>query len=215
MSKDLFINIGHLLLIINCIVLLKGFSANGKPFKIFTGYCVAMFMVQMASLIVVKMGMENLFLSHFYFILQFLFLSTFYYHLLKHNFQKKIIISTVVLCALILSVQYALDGSLFHKFNLLEIFITSLSVIIYATFHLYNLLNEKKEFYYITIGLLVYLFGSTVVFLTANLLLSLNSTSAFKIINQLNVYLYIVYQLFILYELRGVLLTKKAQQKYE
>lgn len=97
--------------------------------------------------------------------------------------------------------QYALDWQLFYRFNLLEIFITSLPLIIYATFHLYNLLNQIKEFYYITIGLLIYLFGSTIVFLSSNLLISLNSNLPFKIIYSLNVYLYIGYQLFILFDL--------------
>jgi hypothetical protein len=214
LAKDVFINIGLSLLAINSILLVKGFSTNGKPFKIFTGYSVAMCLVQLTSLVIVKIGMYNLFMSHFYFIFQFLFLSTFYYHLLKDTFQKNIIISSVILCALVLGIQYALDWSLFHKFNLLEIFITSLSLIIYSSFHLYNLLNEKKEYYYINVGLLIYLFGSTVVFLTANLLLSLKS-DAFKSINQLNVYLYIVYQLFIMYEVVGIFLTKKSKKQYE
>lgn len=156
--------------------------------------------------------MRNLFLSHFYFIFQFILLSLFYYHLLKENFQKKIIVVSLIMCLSLLFIQYALDWNLFYKFNLLEIFITSLPLITYATFHLYNLLNEKKEFYFITIGLLIYLFGSTVVFLTANLLISLHSMSAFDVINQLNVYLYIVYQLFILYELVTVYVIKKSKK---
>lgn len=201
MSKDIFVNLGHILLFVNCILLLKGFSANGKPFKIFALYSIAMFFVQLFSLILVKNHMQNLFLSHFYFILQLLFLSLFYYHLLKDKFQKKVIIVNSACCLTILSVQYALDWQLFYRFNLLEIFITSLPLIIYAAFHLYNLLNQKKEFYYITIGLLIYLFGSTIVFLSSNLLISLNSSLPFKIIYSLNVYLYIGYQLFILYDL--------------
>lgn len=215
MSKNIFVNIGYLLLFINCILLLKGISKNGKTFKIFTFYCVAMFAVQMATNITGKMHIRNLFLSHFYFILQFIILSFFYYILLKENFQKKIIISCLVLCLSLLSIQYALDWNLFFQFNLLEIFITSLPLLIYATFHLYNLLNKKKEFYYITIGLLIYLFGSTVVFLSGNLLLSLNSTHAFKVIMKLNVYLYVVYQLFILYELVTVYVINKSRKGNE
>ena len=99
-------------------------------------------------------------------------------------------------------VQYGFHSDLFYKFNLFEIFITSLPLIIYATFHLYNLLNEEKEFYYINIGLLIYLFGSTIVFLSANLLITLDSGRSFGMIYSLNVYLYIVYQLFILYDLK-------------
>lgn len=156
------------------------------------------------------MHMRNLFLSHFYFILQFVLLSMFYYHLLKENFQKKIIVVNLVVCLSVLFIQYALDRSRFNNYNLSEIFITSLSLIIYATFHLYNLLNKKKEFYYITIGLLIYLFGSTVFFLTSNLLISLHSKFPTRMIMRLNVYLYIIYQLFILYELVTVYVIKKS-----
>ena len=81
-------------------------------------------------------------------------------------------------------------------------------LIVYATFHLYNLLNEKKEFYYITTGLLIYLFGSTIVFLVANLLISLKSKFLFEQIYNLNVYLYVVYQLFILYDLKSIVIPK-------
>ncbi len=196
-------------------LLLKGFSANGKPFKIFAFYCLSMCVVQFSSLILVKMHTRNIFLSHFYFILQFILLSLFYYHLLKENFQKKIIVINLALCLSLLFIQYGLDWSHFHQFNLFEIFITSLPLIIYATFHLYNLLNEKKEFYFITIGLLIYLFGSTVVFLSTNLLLSLNSVLPATIIMNLNIYLYIVYQLFILYELVTVYVIKKSKKGYE
>jgi hypothetical protein len=191
-------------------LLLKGFSSKGKPFKIFTLYCLAMLTVQLASIIVVRMNFENLFLSHFYFGLQFLILSFFYYYLMKDHFQRKIIKISLIVCLAALGIQYALDWSLFFKFSLLEIFITSLPLIIFATFHLYNLLNEEKKYYYITTGLLIYLFGSTIVFLTANLLISLKSRIAFEQIYNLNVYLYVVYQLFILYDLRFVLVPKKV-----
>jgi hypothetical protein len=191
-------------------LLLKGFSSKGKPFKIFTLYCLAMLTVQLASIIVVRMNFENLFLSHFYFGLQFLILSFFYYYLMKDHFQRKTIKISLIVCLAALGIQYALDWSLFFKFSLLEIFITSLPLIIFATFHLYNLLNEEKKYYYITTGLLIYLFGSTIVFLTANLLISLKSRIAFEQIYNLNVYLYVVYQLFILYDLRFVLVPKKV-----
>lgn len=170
-----------------------------------------MFLVQIASHVMVKMHMTNLFLSHFYFGLQFLILSFFYYSLLKERVQRRVIVVLLILCMSLLTVQYSLDWNLFFKFNLFEIFITSLPLIIYATFHLYNLLNEKKQFYYINIGLLIYLFGSTIVFLTANLLLSLNSYDSFDIIYSLNVYLYVVYQLFILYDVLAILKTKKKK----
>jgi hypothetical protein len=212
--SEVFIYIGYFILFLNCIVLLKGFSKNGKPFKIFTVYSLFMFSVQIAAHILVKMHMVNLFLSHFYFGLQFLLLSFFYYYLMKESFQKKTILIVLIVCSLLLVIQYLLDWSLFFKFSLFEIFITSLPLITYATFHLYNLLSEKKQFYYITIGLLIYLFGSTIVFLTANLLISIKSRVVFEQIYNLNVYLYVVYQLFILYDLKSLLISvnKKAHE---
>lgn len=213
MVSKVFTNIGYVLLLINCILLLKGFSKNGKPFKIFAFYCFAMFAVQMSATVLVKMHIQNLFLSHYYFILQFIVLSFFYHQLLREKFQKSIIVYTLIGCLAALCIQYIFDPSLYHRFNLFEIFITSLPLIVYATFHLYNLLNEQKEYYYINIGLLVYLFGSTIVFLTANLLISWHSKIPFRYVFDLNVYLYVVYQLFILFELRKILTHKKAENE--
>lgn len=170
-----------------------------------------MFAVQLASILVVKIYHNNLFISHFYFVLQFLILSFFYYFLMKEKIQKKTIMLLNIACSLLLVIQYSIDPKLFYTFNLFEIFITSLPLIIYSTFHLYNLLNEKKEFYYINIGLLIYLFGSTIVFLTSNLLLSLKTYDSFDFIYSLNVYLYVIYQLFILFDLKSIVLTNKSK----
>jgi len=207
--SNIFVNIGYVLLGINCVLLIKGFSKNEKPFKIFAIYCWSMFAVQLASLLVVKIYHSNLFISHFYFGLQFIILSFFFYSLMKERIQKRIISGLLAFCILVLGIQYTINPDLFCMFNLFEIFITSLPLIIYATFHLYNILNEKKQFYYITIGLLIYLFGSTVVFLTTNLLLSLKTYDSFEFVYSLNVYLYAIYQLFILFDLKHLYLLKK------
>ncbi|ODS81579.1 MAG: hypothetical protein ABS44_19090 [Chryseobacterium sp. SCN 40-13] len=37
-------------------------------------------------------------------------------------------------------------------------------------FHFYNLLNKEKNYYYINTGILIYLFGSTVLFISGNLI---------------------------------------------
>ena len=72
---------------------------------------------------------------------------------------------------------------------------------IYSTFHLYNLLNKEKYFYYINIGLLLYLFGSSIVFLSYRLLSMIASSEVTNITWSLNIYMYVIYQLFILKEL--------------
>lgn len=200
--NKIFIYLGYFVLFINCLLYLKSFSKNGKAFRIFTYYCVMMLVIQLTAHLLSVIKIHNLFLSHFYFIIQFVLLSFFYRNLLDDQFQKRIIAFNLILCPLLLIIQYAYDWRCFFRFNTFEIFITSLPLIVYATFHLYNLLNEKKIFYYTTIGILLYLFGSTVVFLTSNLLMTLHSKWSFITIFDLNVYLYLVYQLMIMYDLK-------------
>jgi hypothetical protein len=105
----------------------------------------------------------------------------------------------LVLGLLILGIRYGYDTSLFFKFNLFEIFITSFLLIIFTTFHFYNQLNAKKEFYYINIGIFLYLFGNTILFLVGNMVVTLSSKMG-KLTWILNAFLYIIYQVFILVE---------------
>lgn len=172
-----------------------------------------MLVIQLMSQVFIWMKMHNLFLSHFYFIIQFILLSAFFYNLINDKFQRKVILYFLITCLVLLTIQYVLNFELFFIFNHFEIFITSLALIVFATFHLYNMLNESKKYYYITVGLTIYLFGSTVVFLTANLLNSFKSKIVFNSIFDLNSFLYVVYQLFIMYEL--VTLYHRKRMSYE
>ena len=196
---SLFANIGYLILLLNLILFIKGFRNNRKAYSIFTWYLGVIFLVQITSMTLKKFNINNLFLSHFYFIGQFVLLSLFYLDILKEENQKKIVKVCLVIGLLALAIQYAYDFSLFLKFNLFEIFITSLLLILYATFHFYNMLNEKKEFYFINMGVLFYLSGSTILFLVGNLTVVL-SPKMNKITWILNSILYILYQIFILVE---------------
>lgn len=195
----LLANIGNILLIFNLFLFSIGFRKQQKAFKIFACYLGVIFIIQMASKILISFHFQNLYLSHFYFIGQFILLSFFYWTLLKKEYQKKIIKMSVVLCLLALGIQYTIIPNLFFKFNLFEIFITSFLIIIFTTFHFYNLLNEKKEYYYINMGILMYLFGSTILFLVGNLMSSL-SPKLNLVPWILNAFLYIIYQFFILFE---------------
>lgn len=177
----------------------KGFSVYGKAFRIFTSYLIIMFLIQITASLLQYLSIANLFLSHLYFIAQFVLLSFFYLNLGLNDFQNKMVKLGFVICLVALTVQYTLDSSLLLRFNLFEIFITSFLVIIYATFYLYNLLNERKKFYYINLGILIYLFGSTVIFLAGNLSILYELKFVFSIWI-LNAILYVIYQLFIFIE---------------
>lgn len=207
----LLVNIGYLILLINLVLLIKGFPDKGKAYTIFTWYLGVIFSIQIISNALMRLHTNNLFLSHFYFIGQFVLLSFFYLTILKKDFQKKIVKVSLVLGLSVLGIQFANDTSLFFKFNLFEIVITSFLLIVFATFHFYNMLNEKKEFYYINIGIVMYLFGSTILFLVGNLTTTLSSKMSL-ITWILNSALYIVYQIFILIEWKKSFSKKKVQQ---
>jgi hypothetical protein len=202
--------IGYFFLLLNFVLFLKSVANKGKAYKLFVFYLGLILVVQILAEVFIQQRKNNLFLSHFYFIGQFVVLSLFYLTLLsKVNLQRKIVKAGLLTVLLVLGAQYFMDPSLFAKFNLFEIFITSFTLIIYAAFHFYNLLNEKKEFYYVNIGVLIYLFGSTVLFLVGNLMTAL-SPAMNKIPWILNSFLYIIYQIFILVEWKKSFYLKKV-----
>lgn len=199
MILEIFADLGYLLLLINTIFFFIGFSKNGRAYRIFAGYLCVMFIIQIIVGIMQYMRIDNLFFSHFYFILQFIILSFFYLNLQFKKKQDRIVKGGLVFCLTTLTLQYVLNPSIFFKFDLFEIFITSFLLIAYATFHLYNLLNEKRAFYYINLGILTYLFGSTVLFLAGNLVAKLRPE--FNDVPWiLNSILYVFYQILILIE---------------
>jgi hypothetical protein len=207
---DFFADIGYLILLINLILFIKGFSNQGKAYKIFTWYLGIIFCIQMLTELLSNYGTHNLFLSHFYFIGQFIVLSFFYLAILKEKYQNKVIKLSLVLGLLAVGIQYGFDSNLFFKFNLFEIFITSFLLIIYATFHFYNMLNDEKEFYYINIGILMYLFGSSILYLVGNLTIELSPKMSL-ITWTLNAFLYAIYQVLILIEWKKSYYKKSIQ----
>lgn len=203
------IDTGYFLLGLNLILfLIKINKKRPKSFLIFTFYLFSIALIQYYSSCLSGRGENNLFLSHVYFISQFIILSFFFLEILNNTLQKRVVLISIPLCLIILGVQYYFDNELFNRFNLFEIFITSFLLIIFSMFHLYNILNESKEYYYINAGILLYLFGSTVLFISGNLIATFEITSS-EIIWMLNSFLYIVYQLFILIEWWKMFIHKK------
>lgn len=193
-------NVGYVLLFVNLLLSVSLFRRGGRAIRIFTAYLLVIFSIQIAAQVMNLQGIANLFLSHFYFIGQFLFLSAFYYQILPLRPQRLTILGGLALCGLALGTQYYLSPELFWRFNLFEIFITSFLTIIYAAFHFYNMLDSERRFYHINTGIMTYLFGSTVLFLAGNLVASLSSelNTLTWIFNSL---LYIIYQIFVICEL--------------
>jgi hypothetical protein len=205
---DFFCYTADFILLINFIILVKYFNTNNKSFKIFTLYCATMILTEFGSLITAKMGINNHWISHFYYILQFLILSWFFYTLLNNKTQKLIILLLAIFVPLTLFIMYLFKLYFLDKHNLFETFITSFTIIIYATFHLYNMLNKPKEFYYITSGILFYLFGSTIIWLGYDLVCRLDDPRFGHTLLFINALMYVIYQIFVFIELQKNYLNK-------
>ena len=187
---------------------MKDFCQQGASFKIFTFYLIGTALVQIVSKIFLNLYANNLFLSHYYFIGQFLLLGLFFKSLFTNRIQKSVANWILIIGIILLAAQYSMYPNVFYKFNLFEIFVTSFLVIILAAMHLYNLLAEEKVFYYCTIGILIYLSGSTILFFVGNLTAILSEKYQF-LPWTLNAALVVIYQLFISFQWRKTIYSKK------
>jgi hypothetical protein len=138
-------------------------------------------------------------------------LGLFYNSLFQLKAQKIFVKATLIIALLILGIQFIMDSNQFLKFNLFEITLTSLLIVVFALLHFYNMLTENKRYYYVSIGIVFYLLASTVLFLIGNL--STGLSADLKYLSwQLNAFLLIVYYLFILYEWKVSFFKKESLQ---
>lgn len=162
---------------------------------LYLGTCAV---VMVISSILAYHSLDNLHYSHFYFISQFVFLSLFY-RTFFNQIQRKIVIFVLLLVITVLLIQYISNPLLINQFNLFEIFITSLPLVIYSIFHLYNSLSKKGEYMFINSGILVYITTSTLIFILGNYLSDHHNETIIKIW-LINKTLYVVYLVLILIE---------------
>lgn len=158
-----------LLLLTNAFLFTLKVKKHNKLYKTVTAYLVVLFLVELFCNTIgyLKPG-ENSFLSHFYFNSQFLLLSIFFRELfVDRNLKKIVLVSYVVVTALILG-GYIIEPKSFWAFNLFEIGSTSAILVIYVLIHLFNTLNNEKTYFYFSIGLILYLICSSLIFMSGN-----------------------------------------------
>lgn len=192
-------NFGLILLFINTLLFLfyiKSYK-NNRSYLLFTAYLVIISVIQAWSFYYAyDGGRDNLFLSHYYFILQFVILSLFYKNLFLKQ-QKKYVSVTLVIILTILMVRYINEPSLYFKFDLVEIFICSLPIVIYSIIYLYNSLNMSKGYLYINAGILLYLSTSTLIFILGNYLSTQDVSQEILGIWMINSFMYLIYLILI------------------
>jgi len=175
--NQIFSWLSKIILFINVIFYSKGFFQNikKKAFGYFYFYIVFVFLFQIIFFLFWYYKENNIFLSHFYFIIQFILLSFFFRKLFKNKIQKRINNFILIGVIFIIAFQYVYNPDLFQKFNLFEITLTSIPLIMYSVLHFYNILGKEKEYFYINSGVFIYLSGSTLLFVAGNYIVSSNS----------------------------------------
>lgn len=144
-------------------------NKNKKTYKLFCLYLFCALIINICVFTLAAFKEHNLFLSHYYFILQFVILSLFYRSLFTKP-QKRLVDVLLVLIITILGFQFAILPELYFKFNTTEVFMTSSPIIVYSVIHLYNSLSKSSKYMYINIGVLIYLTISTLIFILGDYL---------------------------------------------
>jgi hypothetical protein len=208
---DFLIYSGYLFLLINLILYTYSFFHKEKANVFFICYLFFAFIMQFSMEWMYHLKLDNLFVINIFVIGQMILLSLFYASILKLKSQKKIVKWSLCFALLILIIQFFIDYKQFLKFNLFEITLTSLLIVVFALLHFYNMLTEPKTYYYITIAIIFFMLGSTILYLVGNLTLSLSNDVKY-LSWTFNAFLFLIYQLVILYEWK-VSFSKKSVLK--
>jgi hypothetical protein len=190
--------IGTAFLLINAILYLSTFKRQNAAYKIFCIYLCLISVVELATVFVAKiLHQNNLFLSHFYFVFQFIILSFFYAELIKTKWIKYMIIPI----GFLIVYQFIDDPELFYKYNPIGTSIMQSAIVIYSLIYLYRSLSGKSQFLIVNIGIFLYLLSSALIFVSGNLVLDLDisENTRFLLIN-VNRVLILVFQILIFVE---------------
>ena len=99
--------VGLLFLFVNSILFLKTRKGKRITYQYLTFYLAILFIVELAcNIIGILKPNSNFFLSHYYFIIQFIVLSLFFYYLFDSKKLKYFIIFNFVFVVIVLGIQY-------------------------------------------------------------------------------------------------------------
>jgi len=190
--------IGLFLLLINSVLFFNSRKDKDIVYKYIMYYLMIQFGVELCcNIIGVLYPNENFFLSHYYFVIQFIMLSLFFNKMLINSVLKKIVFINLVVVLLILGFQYYQSPSLYWKFNYFEIGITSILLILYSFIYFYENIKGTFKYHYFCIGLTFYLTSSCLIFLTGNTQLVFMEKPIYLDIWIFNSLFFILYQIFI------------------
>lgn len=192
--------IGLVFLVVNAILFSTNKVVKSKVSKIFICYLVSLAVIEITCHIVgISETNSNFFISHFYFLFQFTFLSYFYHSIIASKLIKKLIVLLFILQVAAVGFSYYCNPKLFWQFNTFEIVSTSLLLVFYALIFLFKNIEFRHQYFNFSVGLILYLSCSIAIFLSGNLDLVLYDKPYIDIWI-FNSIFYIIFQYFIFRE---------------
>ncbi len=176
-----------------------GFKKFNKVYKILTVYLVVIAIIQLTSFYIGRggLGRSNLYMSHYYYVAQFILLTWFYACLLNKRWPYYLL--AIVL--LFIGFQFVNDSSLYYRYNPIAMALTQMIIVTYATIYLYGCLGKRGSFLITTCALLVYLLVSSIIFASWNLVIDLDISNTTRAsLNNLNKVLYFALQIVLIIE---------------
>ncbi len=195
----IIIYLGYLVLAINTFLFFKSYRQKSIAFKIIPFYLLFCLIIQLNATYLSAHNIPNLYLSHYYFVGQFLFLSFFYKEILKSQIKKRVVNFFLSTIPIVIIILYIINPLNYFKFNLIEVILTSLPIVLFSIFYFSENLNSSKKFIYLNCGVFIYLISSTFLFSVGNIV-NLSLSSFKKYVWILNAILYLVYQILIFIE---------------
>lgn len=207
--------VGLFFLLANAIRFAVTCRNRDELYQIVTVYLVLLFGVELLCHIIGFLyPNSNFFLSHYYFIFQFITLSVFFYKSFSSKILKQIILAVFISVLLFLGYQYYMEPVLYWEFNLVEITITSVPLLFYAVYFIVsNLKTDKHNYFYFCNGLIIYVTSSAGIFLSGNsesIIFTEPFVLDFWFFNSL---FYILYQFLIYKEWRSLNFRRKSKKR--
>jgi hypothetical protein len=161
--------LGMLFLLINAVLFWKSRKNKDFKYKLIAFYLSTIFGIEMVCHYIGYMNpYSNHYLSHYVFVVQFILLSIFFHQLFSKRFLKIIVLVVLFAVIGILTIQYVNNPNLYYHFNLLEIGLTTLPLVLYGGIFLLKNLKNLHPYFYFTLGLIFYLISSSAIFLSGN-----------------------------------------------
>ncbi|MCL7755081.1 hypothetical protein [Polaribacter sp. Z022] len=195
---ELITELGYFFLIVNTFLFILSFNKKDKALKYFILNLVLCSVVQLISSKLHDKGINNLYLSHYFFTGQFLLLSLFYSSLSGYEKIKKPIKYFSFTLTLSIILYFSLNSKAYVKWNELEIGLTSIPLLLYSFLFFLKKVddNNDKIYIYFNSGFFVYTLCSTLIFILGNI----GSREIKLIVWDINQILYLIFQILIFIE---------------